>query len=300
MNYDELHPTGAEKEWNESYYFNFYDAEKDICGFMRIGIKPNLDERSMFFFLMLPDGSAVGTRGVAPVGDRSLSVKGLELVMMEPERRWRLRYDGAMSRVGGEGLVTVSMDLVFDCLAPTYDYRRSVGAEGERIARKVASEHLEQFGQVTGPIEIDGHRTTVDGLGERDHSWGVRDWNAPKMWIWLTAEFDKGTALNVTKLFTEEGEVSAGFVHLDGRTVALVHADVATSLDARGWPRSLEMTLTDRKGGKHLVTAEVMRSVQVPFVGRDGRSSSLMHETLARYRWDGRTGYGIAEVLLRQ
>jgi hypothetical protein len=60
------------------------------------------------------------------------------------------------------------------------------------------------------------------------------------------------------------------------------------------------MALTDSEGGTHMVTVEVMRSVQVPFVGRDGKSSSLMHETLARYVWRGRTGYGIAEVLLRQ
>ena len=300
MNYDTLHQPGADREWNESFYFNFYDPHNDICGFMRIGLKPNMDERSMFFFLMLPDGRAVGMRGVAPAGDGSLSVKGLEFIMLEPERRWRLRYQGPMARMGVEEVTMVSMDLTFDCLAPTYDYRRSVGAEGERIARQVASEHLEQFGQVSGTIDIDGQRTTVDGLGERDHSWGVRDWNAPKMWFWITAQFDKGTALNVTKLFTEDGEVSAGFVHLDGRTVPLAHADIVTSLDARGWPSSLEMALTDSEGGTHMVTVEVMRSVQVPFVGRDGKSSSLMHETLARYVWRGRTGYGIAEVLLRQ
>jgi len=300
MNYDTLHPAGEDREWNESFYFNFYDAASDICGFMRIGLKPNMDERSMFFFLMLPDGSAVGTRGAVPLGDGSLSVNGLELVMVEPERRWRLRFHGPMARMGAEGFAAVSMDLTFDCLAPTYDYRRSVGAEGERIARKVASEHLEQFGHVAGTIEIDGQRIAVDGLGERDHSWGVRDWNAPKMWVWLTAEFDKGTALNVTKLFTEEGEVSAGFVHLDGRTIALVHAEVAPSLDDKGRPRSLQMTLTDEEGGKHTVTAEVMRSVQLPFVGRNGKSSSLMHETLSRYHWSSKTGYGIAEFLIRQ
>lgn len=205
MNYDTLHRPGTEREWNESFYFNFYDARSDICGFMRIGIKPNVDERSMFFFLMLPDGSAMGTRGVEPVGDSSLSVKGLEFTMVEPESRWRLSYRGPMARMGAVEVSMVAMDLTFDCLIPTYDYRRSVGAEGERIARQVASEHLEQFGQVSGAIEIDGRRIAVDGMGERDHSWGVRDWNAPRMWYWITAQFDGENALNVTKLFTEEG-----------------------------------------------------------------------------------------------
>ena len=36
---------GTDKEWNESFYFNLYDKENDICVFMRIGLKPNKDER---------------------------------------------------------------------------------------------------------------------------------------------------------------------------------------------------------------------------------------------------------------
>ena len=118
------------------------------------------------------------------------------------------------------------------------------------------------------------------------------------------ADFDREDRIKAAargiKLLTEEGEVSAGFVHQDGRTVPSIHANITTSLDDRGVPSALEMTLMDGEGVTPEVTAEVMRSVQMPFVGRDGRSSSLMHEALARHIWRGRTGYGIAEALLRQ
>jgi hypothetical protein len=233
---DVMHKPGTDREWNESYYFNFYDREQDICGFMRIGLKPNADERSMFFFLMMPGGGLLGMRASKPLSDGTLSVSGLELVRMEAERRWALRYSGPMSKIGTNDLVKVHMDLTFDCLNSIYDYRDSVSSEGERIARKVVTEHLEQFGLIRGRLEVGDEDFEVEGLGERDHSWGVRDWTAPKMWIWLTAEFDHGTALNVTKLFTEEGEVSAGFVHEGGRNHPLVRADVHTVIDEDGRP----------------------------------------------------------------
>lgn len=65
-------------------------------------------------------------------------------------------------------------------------------------------------------------------------------------------DFDRDNGIEAAargiKLFTEEGEVSAGFVHQDGRTVPLVHADIVTSLDDRGVLSTLEMTLMGGEG----------------------------------------------------
>jgi hypothetical protein len=44
------------------------------------------------------------------------------------------------------------------------------------------------------------------------------------------------------------------------------------------------MSLVDKAGGKHKVTAEVLRMVTMPFPSRDGKSISVMHETLGRVR----------------
>lgn len=300
MNTDVMHPAGPDMEWSESYYFNFYDPGSNICCFTRIGVKPNMDERTMFLFLMLPDGSLVGMREQDALGNGDLSVKGLSYAKLEDEKRWAIRYEGPLVRMGTQEVVMASLDLEFRCLNPVYDYRDSVTAEGERIARRVASEHLEQFGRMTGSVRINGSETAISGLGERDHSWGVREWTAPKMWIWLTAEFDEGTALNVTKLLTEEGEVSAGFIHLHGRNLPIVSAEVRTTFDEQGRPSSLDLLISDKEGGVHKVTAEVMKTAQLPFPSRDGKAVSLLSENLARYRWGGKEGYGIAEFLKRQ
>jgi hypothetical protein len=302
MSTDVLHSRGESLEWSESFYFNLYDRENDICMFMRIGLKPNADERSAFCFIMMPDGSALGMKGATTMGKGDLEALGLTFRKIEDERKWSLCLDGHLSTMTAEGprAVRASFDLVFETLNEVFDYRECVDLKGERLSRSVASEHLEQFGRVTGTVKVGDRTFTIDGLGERDHSWGVRDWNAPKMWIWLTAQFSPQVALNVTKLFVEGGEVTAGFIHLNGRSIPLVKAEVRTELDPNGSPRSLDMVLEDRQGISYRVTAEVLRGVQLPFPGRDGKSVSVMHETLAEYEFDGQKGYGIAEYLVRR
>lgn len=47
------HPVGKVKEWNESYYFNFYDHVQDIGGFTRIGFKPNREKGTGYLFLLI-------------------------------------------------------------------------------------------------------------------------------------------------------------------------------------------------------------------------------------------------------
>ncbi|MBI0584340.1 MAG: hypothetical protein ISF22_08965 [Methanomassiliicoccus sp.] len=302
MDTDIIHKAGESREWNESFYFNFYDRGNDVCMFMRVGLKPNADERSAFCFIMMPDGSVVGLKDHEALGEGTLEAKGLKFEKVEAEKRWRMTFHGHMARMTERGPVPVpaTFALEFEALNKVFDYRECVDGEGEKISRQVASEHLEQFGKVTGTLEVGGERFDITGLGERDHSWGVRDWNAPKMWIWLTAQFSKDLALNVTKLFVEEGEVSAGFFHMNGKDIPLVKADIRTVLDPDGTPRSLAMSLVDSNGGKHKVTAEVMRMVAMPFPSRDGKTISVMHETLAEYTFNGQKGYGIAEYLVRK
>ncbi|MDW5562922.1 MAG: hypothetical protein SA339_06810 [Methanomassiliicoccus sp.] len=302
MNTDMIHPAGMEKEWSESFYFNVYDKANDVCVFMRIGLKPNMDERSAFCFIMMPDGPVVGIKDQETYGRGTLDAKGLHFEVVEPEKRWKMTYGGHMACMTDKGPVPVpvSFNLAFEARNEVFDYRECVDAAGERISGQVASEHLEQFGRITGSLMVGEEQLDLSGLGERDHSWGVRDWNAPKMWIWLTAQFSDHVALNVTKLFVDQGEVSAGYFHLNGKNLPLVKAEVRTVLDPDGTPRSLAMSLVDKFGAKHKVTAEVLRLVAMPFPSRDGKSVSVMHETLAEYTFNGQKGYGIAEYLVRK
>ena len=56
--------------------------------------------------------------------------------------------------------------------------------------RKVASEHYEQVGSYNGTIRVGRKKINIENAsGHRDHSWGLRDWAAPKGWTWITLMF---------------------------------------------------------------------------------------------------------------
>jgi len=298
---DTLHEFGKHPDWNESFYFNFYDRKIDVFAFMRIGLKPNRNEKSSFCFLMMPDGSLLGTKGENPADNTQLKVGDLRFEKVVPEKKWRLTFSGRVDKHAGKMSTheQASFELDFECLNQAFDYRQCVTGVKEKISEEIASQHFEQFGKVTGRLALGENEYSVTGLGERDHSWGVREWNAPKMWIWLTCQFSESSALNVTKLVMDAGEVDAGFIHISGRNVPITKVNIETRYDQSGNPRGLKMTVEDKEGSMHDVTAEVMRPAVLPFPGRDGKSLSLLHENLAKYLMNSQVGFGVAEYLIR-
>ena len=53
---------------------------------------------------------------------------------------------------------------------------------------------------VTGSVTIDGRRYTLDSVpGQRDHSWGVRDWWSMD-WLWSALHLDDGTHLHAVDI----------------------------------------------------------------------------------------------------
>ncbi len=301
MHTDAVHPFGEHTDWNESFYFNFYDRANDVCGFMRIGLKPNLSIKEMFCFFMMPDGSVVGLRETVPFDGPGLAAKGLKFEMLEPERLWRLCFTGGMERTTDRKAKKshVELDLRFEALNDVFDYRSCVSGRSEEVSSKVASEHLEQVGRLRGRLSTGLDDFEIDALGERDHSWGVREWTAPKGWTWLTCQFSESHAINLTKLVVEGDVVDAGFIFLDGKNIPIVKADLNVNMDFGKNPMSFDMTLHDRDGGAHRVFGSVMKRVVLQFKSHDGDLVSSMNETLSRYNTAGKTGYGIAEFLSR-
>jgi len=304
MEYDVMHEAGEQKDWNESFYFNFYDRGNDLTGFMRIGLVPNKKEKTFFCFLMLPDGSVAGTKETVELTDSELCAKGLKFEKLETDKKWKLTFDGELVRAlkGEQAPVKANFDLVFDAVNPVYDYRNSVqGAEKEKISASVASEHVEQAGKVEGTVNVADKLYTVKALGERDHSWGSRDWTAPRFWLWVTCQFNENFAFNITKLEMDKGEVDAGFLYMDGQNIPIVKVDIAREFSVMdGSPTELYMAMYDNEGNVYGVKAVTKHTAMLKFEGEDKKHQAVMWETLAKFKMmDGEDGYGIAEHLYR-
>lgn len=303
-NTDVLHEPGTDPDWSESFYFNFYDRKNGILAFMRIGITPNKGKKNFFCGLIMPDGEFLVNKSELPLLGEPLEAGLLRFERIIPERLWSLSFDGPLFRTGPDSLEgrakRVQFKVLFESLNKIFDYRECVSGHKEIVSGRVASEHLEQFGRATGSMILGDSVFEISALGERDHSWGVRDWNAPKMWIWLTCQFSEEHALNVTKLVMGDEEVDAGFVHINGRNVRLISAKIETKYSEDGSPASLKMLLKDGEGRLHDISATVEKMATLPFRSEDGKHLSLLYEPLARYEQGKEAGYGVAEYLVKK
>ncbi len=297
-----LHEVGEQKDWNESFYFNFYDRGNDLCGFMRIGLKPNKKEKALFCFFLMPDGSIVGLKENVEMEDNELSAKGLKFTAVEAEKKWNLSYEGELMQMdkGEVKPVKVSFALDFDAITPQFDYRNCVTPEKEKLAQQVAAEHIEQVGHFIGTVKVEEREFVVRALGERDHSWGVREWTAPRLWLWVTCQFNEKFAFNITKLEMDKGDVDAGFLYLDGEMIPIVKVDVAKEFQADGSPAELYMAFYDKDGNVYGVKGVTKRKAMMHFEGEDKKHHAVMWETLTRFKMDEEVGFGVAEYLIRQ
>ena len=284
----------TELEWNESYYFNLHDPSAGVTAFMRIGNKPNKNEKSVFLFVIEKD-RICGIRNATDCDEDRMSCSGL--AFEEKDGAWNIGYKGPLFDVKSKEPVPImsSLDLKWKPVNPIMDYHDCVDAEGAALSAKTASEHFEQFGVVCGKLCVGNKEYDVDATGERDKSEGVRDWGAPKMWMWLNSVYGKDTGFNATKLCTEAGDVNAGYVGTAESNDPVMKIDVDVSYD-KGIPAGYDMTMHGRSGREYAVKAKIIGYATLPM---QGSNEMLLVETISETVMDGRTGYGIAEFLVR-
>ena len=283
----------TELEWNESYYFNLHDQGNGVTAFMRIGNKPNKDEKSVFFFLIEKD-RVCGLRNAVPCDDEKMSCSGL--TFKQEGDCWHLTFNGPLFDMASKEPVPMmsSMDMVWRPINPLMDYHDCVDAKGAAMSAQTASEHFEQFGTAKGTLKAGDRTYEIDGTGARDKSEGVRDWGASKMWMWLNSVYDDGTGFNATKLCTLIGDVDAGYYGNKDSNDPIVKIDIDVSYDG-SVPSSYRMSMKGKSGKEYSVDAKVLRYATLPM---QGSKDMLLVETISETVMDGRTGYGIAEFLV--
>ncbi|MGZ7120296.1 MAG: DUF7064 domain-containing protein, partial [Methanobacterium sp.] len=247
-------------------------------------------EKSMFFYLMSPHIMA-GIKLETPCDEEPLNIAGLEYQEIE-SGKWKLKYRGSIFNPLNKKEYKVNMDVTWEALNPVMNYINCVDDKQVEMSSNVASEHYEQFGKASGKIEIDGDTFEIEALGERDLSLGVREWGSPRMWMWINSEFSHDEAFNITKLSLDEGDIDAGYFYLNSINEPLVKSDIDVEFTG-GIPSKFQMTLFDKKGSEYAVTGEVIRFGMIPVDG-----GMILIETLSKYSWKGKKGFGVAEFLV--
>jgi len=283
----------GELDWNESYYFNLYDPKEDVTVFMRIGNKPNRDEKSLFLFVMEKD-RICGFRNAVPCDENKTECSGLKFT--ENSSSWHISYQGPLFDTAVKEPVSIvsALDLEWVPVNPVMDYHDCVDAKGAALSAQTASEHFEQFGLVTGTVKVGDRTYSVKATGERDKSEGVRDWGSSKMWMWLNSVYGEDLGFNATKLSMQIADVDAGFVGTKDCNDPVVKIGIDLEYDGN-IPKSYKMKMTGKSGKQYDVEAKIIRYALLPMTGS---KDMMLIESISETVMDGRTGYGIAEFLV--
>jgi hypothetical protein len=182
----------------------------------------------------------------------------------------------------------LQLDLAFDGLHDAFSYHENP----DGLPAWFAADRMEQTGRVAGVLRFGGREVRLDGLGHRDHSWGIRDWRLPQHWKWFVASTGSGTAVNGW-IWVARGEWGfAGYVLRNGRVIPVSRIDSAATYGEGLRQRTLTAVLHDVDGGATRVELDVFGVLELP----DERSRTVVREGACRARIDGEAGGGQFEV----
>jgi hypothetical protein len=303
-------------EWNESYYFCFYNKEHNIRGMTRVGFKPNKDEGMTFLFLFLPDNSVAGyfQETTSKNYPESVKVSGMHHNYQE-NGSWIYQFEGNMIFVkNSEDLPKVrkkpkliskvqkvELEFHFAPIHQTYEYSKHMPPESLELGKKAGDKHWEQIAKVEGSLTLgDKIYQIKDTLGQRDHTYGVRDWTGVGDWLYYVIWFNDNLAINPAAIISDNGKVSTGgFLFKNGENIPLKEIKVIDqSFREDGiFPMGSELEILDDKGKKHTLKATVGPIIPVPFEDKEGNKSILIQSFGDFILDDVSGGYGTFETL---
>jgi len=306
----------AHPEWNESYYFAFFNKDYNIGGVSRIGFKPNKQEGMTFFFLFLPDGSAGGYHQEIKIKDytKNLQIKGMKHLCF-PDGKWNYEFSGNIIIVQNSETLpkvrenpklineikSVEIYLDFEPINEVYEYSKYMTPESLEIGKKAGDKHWEQIGNINGEITIGDRKYSISNtMGQRDHTYGVRDWIGVGNWLYYVVWFNENLAVNPAAIITDDGRLSTGgFLFRNGENIPLKEIKILNQQFREDgvFPVSSKLELMDNSNQKYILKAFVGPIIPVPFTDNEGKQSILV-QSLGSFELDDiKGGYGTYETL---
>ncbi|WXG42109.1 MAG: hypothetical protein WED07_15320 [Candidatus Freyarchaeum deiterrae] len=232
-----LHQPDNRLKWRESYYFNWVDAEDNVSGFTTIGILPNEKKREFVFLLFIDD--EIEIHYLEPPLEKyekdineSLTDNSLTYQMVEPLQTWKILYM----------CPKLEFNLSFKTRFPTYDFGKDSSASWHG--------HFEASGKVKGYIKFEnGTKRNIIGFGQRDKSWGYRDWHEFDKWYATHIQFKDWTCA-FRKDYRGNRAALSGYIATKKGTTPIAKAEIETVNDNDPFQTPLTSTyhITDTKG----------------------------------------------------
>jgi len=316
-----IHPEQINEhpEWNESYYLAFYSKDEKIGGVSRLGFKPNKQEGMTFLFLFLPDGSAGGYFQEKKIKEfnESLKVAGMTH-QWNQNGTWNYKFQGNLIIVKNpedlpevrqnpqliERVKKVEMDLTFNPISKVYEYSKYMTKESLELGKKAGDKHWEQIAKISGVLKVGEKSYNLkDVMGQRDHTYGVRDWTGVGNWLYYVIWFNENLAVNPAAIISDDGKLSTGgFIFKNGKNLPLKTIKILDQQFRKDniMPISSELELIDFNDEKYILKAQTGPIIPVPFKTKEGEQSILIQSMGSFQLNDISGGYGTFETLRRK
>jgi len=308
---DYTHPLGSEPNFNESMYFNFFDARQALGGFVRLGNRANEGYAERTVTLYLPDGRVLFGFERARISDNErMDAGGLRFEVIEPTERLRTVFSGDLLELREPREMAdprkawrdnptkpVSLDLVHTAAGPLYGSAGNRDEEKRSAEEQFAKAHYEQHMHVGGRIQIGDEELAIDAWGLRDHSWGPRHWQAIEGYEWLTMNFGSEIGAMISVIRRGDGPARTHGVLIRGEQLdAVTEARIEAEYEDNGlYHRALSVALRTSRDESFQVTGRVLGFI--PLRNRRAGLTTHIGEGMTEWRLGDRVGYGLSEFL---
>lgn len=280
------HTPGPEENWQESFVLIWYDLKQSVGGFFRLGHEPNAHGGRI----------AVMCNIFSPQGIYHRSDDDIPL---RPGDRFDSGFDS------GDGMMRYEYDgknITWTLNAPEFQGRLVVDSFVPatngfvRDGQKVDSfhrHHVDAACGVTGTLTVKGASYSVDGLGIRDHGWGLRAWGGYLAHRWTLGVFDRDTSfVAVTRLTGDAPIVRTGWVIRGDTAIYADTVDIESIIGCDG---------ASNRGGTVRMTLPTGEQFEARFEPLAPCLASWIHgiisfDTMSRVKWGSRTGFGVFET----
>ncbi len=287
------HPPESDPLWNESYYLDFVVDKGALAGYIRIGLYPNLGVTWWTATVVGADRPLVASLAYDLPYQAGA---GLSVGSNGYEANVTIEEPLTVMRVTGTAPAVVHHD-------PTAVYRQTAGpptslavdltwlTDGHPYHYRVTTRY-EIPCLVAGEVIVGGDRFSVDGTGQRDHSWGVRDWWAFG-WCWAAVRLNDGTRLHFADIRMPGQSVALGYIQPpDGSALTVEAITMSEELGRDGLPHAAVARLLP---GPIEVAIHPLAFGPLFLVSPQGRTSRFPRAAARFATGDGREGVGWIE-----
>lgn len=289
------HQPDADRLWNESWYFDFVTRDGETAGYARVGLSPNLDALWYWAYLVRP----AAEHPLIAVIDHDVPIPAAGgSVELRSEGLW------------ADHIVETPLDHMtvgLEAFGVALDRPEAAYGDlrGERIALGFDLEWETDRGltfayplttryeiscTVHGEVLVGDERLEIDGVGQRDHSWGVRDWWAYG-WCWISGWLEDGTRFHASIGHPEAAWAIGYTAAPDGPVEPTVVCRVDDApVGEHGFPTTVTVTI-----GESTLAVTPIGWAPVLLTSEDGRISRFPRSSIRVRSVDGRQGVGWIE-----